>query len=330
MDSPNLSTVQSAAKNAPSSKTVQVPARSKYGLLWALLSPLFLGGIPILAKLAYQEGVSVMTVVAFRTIFAAAVLWAATFLFARHFIRSSAPAIIGSMIAGSINGIGSIFYYTSLTQIDASLGQLINITYLIFVTILLRLAGHSISGLTLFRTLLTIFAIFLLTQGSITSPNWIGVGMMLLAALSYAIQLVLSQRIMLDIPAPTMTLYAMTAMAAVVSVAWFFRPENVFQIATAGWYAILAMGLITALSRLTLFLGVKSLGSIQAALLGVLEVIVTIVIAGFLLDERLSGMQWIGAAVLVVSIMLVQFEKGVPKFIDWYSLLLRWYIRAQR
>ena len=87
--------------------------------------------------------------------------------------------------------------------------------------------------------------------------------------------------------------------------------------------AIGLMALVTALSRLTLFLGVKAMGSIQTALLGVFEVVVTIVIAAVFLDERLTMLQWLGAAVLIVSIFLVRFEKGVPRFVDWWQFLWR-------
>lgn len=295
----------------------------KLGLFWALLSPIFLGTVPILAKVAYEVGVPVLTLIAFRTITAALILWFSIAVFAPKLIRSSTPAVIGSLIAGAINGIGSIFFYASLTLISASLGQLINITYLVFVTLLLRLAGQSISLLTLARTGMTILAIYLLTQGGLENPNWLGVGMMLIAALTYAIQLVLSQRIMLDIPAPTMTLYSMTAMAAVVSVAWFFRPTSLTAVSADGWQVILGMGLATALSRLTLFLGVKSLGSLQTALLGVLEVIVTLGIASIWLDERLSPLQWVGATILTISILLVRYERNVPRFFDWWQFIYR-------
>ena len=314
----------SAKKNKPET-TIFVSSSHQWnlGLLWGLLSPLFLGIVPILAKVAYAAGVNVLTVVAFRTVIAAALLWLGMILFKRNLIRSSLPAILGSMIAGAINGLGSIFFYTSLTRIDASLGQLVNISYLVFVTVFLRLAGQTVSFLTILRTALTIGAIYLLTRGGVGPADWLGVGMMLIAAITYAIQLVLSQRIMLDIPAPTMTLYAITAMAVVVTAAWFFAPVDLGLVSSNGWQAIGWMALVTALSRLTLFLGVKAMGSIQTALLGVSEVVVTIVIAAVFLGERLTVLQWVGAAVLMVSIFLVRFEKGVPRFIDWWQFLWR-------
>jgi drug/metabolite transporter (DMT)-like permease len=293
------------------------------GLTWALLSPVFLGTVPVLAKIAYAVGVDVLTVVVFRTLVAAAMLWLAVLFFKRHFIHSSTPAIISSMIAGAINGLGSLFFYASLARIDASLGQLINITYLIFVTMMLRIVGQAISLLTLFRMGLAIVAIYLLSAGGLGPPDWIGVAMMTIAALTYAIQLVLSQRIMYDIPAPTMTLYAVTAMALVVSVAWLLYPADLTAVSNDGWQAILLMGVVTGLSRLTLFLGVKHLGSLQTALLGVLEVVVSIALAWFFLAERLTAMQWLGASILLVSILLVRFERGVPQFVDWWKWLWR-------
>lgn len=313
-----------------SSESTAVTSRQwRHGLVWALLSPLFLGITPIFAKIAYGVGVDVLTAVAFRTLFAAAIIWSATFLFRRHFIRSSAVAIVGSLIAGSINGIGSVFYYGSLTRIDASLGQLINITYLVFVTLLLRLAGQSISRLTLFRLALILLAIYLLTMGSLGEPDWVGVAMMLIAALTYAIQLVFSQRIMLDIPAPTMTLYAISAMSLVVTAAWLLFPSDLALVTAVGWRAIFLMGLATALSRLTLFLGVKRLGSMQAALLGVLEVLVTVIIAITWLGESLTAVQWLGALLILISILLVRYERDVPKRVDWWHVFWRWLRRGR-
>jgi drug/metabolite transporter (DMT)-like permease len=289
----------------------------------ALLSPLFLGVVPILAKLAYAAQIDVMTVVAARTGLAAALFWGTTVLFGRHFIVSSRPAILSSLFAGAINGVGSIFFYFSLTRIDASLGQLINVSYLVFVTLFLRLAGQNVSRLTLARMGLAIGAIYLLTWGGRGDPDLLGVGLMLVAAVSYAVQLVLSQRILLDIPAQTMTLYAITSMAAVVMVGWLIYPPAELIWTTAGAQAVIWMGVTTALSRLTLFIGVKHLGSIQTALLGVSEVLVTIFIAILLLNEHLTAVQWLGGGVLLFSILLVRFERDVPRFVDWWRIVWR-------
>jgi drug/metabolite transporter (DMT)-like permease len=330
---PPRDTEQTKYHSPPLKPAVTPPKKGKFGrpissqwqkgLFWALISPLFLGTMPIFAKLAYAANIDVFTVAALRTTVAAVIMWLAALTIGRKFIRSSTPAIFGSMLAGAINGLGSIFFYGSLLVIDASLGQLINITYLIFVTILLRMAGQVVSWLTIGRTIIAIGGIFLLTIGGLGPPNWLGVGLMLIAAFSYAVQLVIGQRVMYDIPAATMTLYAITAMALVVNVAWLFVTPELVEATSAGWRAVILMGVFTALSRLTLFIGVKHLGSIQAALLGVLEVIVTIVIAIILLNERLEPLQWLGAFVVLISVYLIRYEKGVPRFVDIWPFIYR-------
>jgi drug/metabolite transporter (DMT)-like permease len=60
-----------------------------------------------------------------------------------------------------------------------------------------------------------------------------------------------------------------------------------------------------------MFLGVKKLGSIQTALLGVTEILVTLVLSIFILNEQLLARQWIGAAVLIASLLLIIFEPGM-------------------
>ena len=291
------------------------------GILWALLSPLFLGLIPIFAKLAYRAGMDIYSVVAIRTVFATLLLWGTALVVNRRWVESSTPATLSSLMAGTINGVGSLFFYASLARIDASLGQLINITYLIFVTILLRLIGQRISLVTIGRTALAIVGIYLLTSGGLGTPDWAGIGFMLVAAVSYAIQLVLSQRILYEIPAVTMTLYAILGMSLVVIIPWFIMGYSVSSITVAGWEAVLLMGLATALSRLTLFLGVKKLGSIQTALFGVAEVIVTIIIAAIFLGETFTLQQWLGSVVILVTILLVNFEKDVPRLVDWWRFI---------
>lgn len=298
------------------------------GLFWALLSPIFLGVTPILAKIAYEFEADVYTVAAFRTVAAALILWGMTLLIAPKYIRSSSVAIFSSVLAGGINGVGSIFYYSSLEMIDASLGQLINITYLVFVTVLLRMIGQQISLLTIMRTGLAIFAVYLLTMGGVGEPHWQGVIFMLVAALSYAVQLVLSQRILRDIPAQTMTLYAITGMAGVVTAAWLVVQPSLSVILPAGWVAIVVMGLVTAIARLTMFLGVKQLGSLQTALLSIGEVLVSIFLAVLLLNEQLTAVQWVGALLITMTVLLVKYEKDVPTF-DWWSLAYRHFTRKE-
>jgi len=296
------------------------------GYTGAFLSPLFLGLAPFFAKIAYNEGAEAYTVIAMRMLLAAGALWLVYIFFARKFIRSWWLGISVSALAGIINGLGSICYYQGLARIDASLASILNITYLVFVTLLLRVLGQAVSRLTLFRLMLAFSAVYLLSLTETTSVDPWGVTLLLIGALAYAIQLVIGQRVLYDIPAPTMTLYSMSAMALVVTIAWLFTggPE-VASLNSKGWYALLAFAGVTALSRLTLFQGVKKLGSVQTATLGVSEVLVTILFAMLFLGESLMAQQWAGAALMIISVVLLIAEKDMPRLIP--IPLLPWVIK---
>ena len=306
--------------------------RSAGGVQWirqstgALLSPLLLGLAPFFAKMAYHAGAEPYTVIAMRMVLAAGALWVAYLLFGRRYIRTWWLGIAMSSLAGVINGLGSICYYLGLTRVDASLASIINISYLVFVTLLLRIIGQTISRVTVVRLLLALFAVYLISFTAGVQVDSQGVALLLLGALAYALQLVIGQRVLYDIPAPTMTLYSVSAMALVVTVA--SAAAGGPQLATLtgpGWHALLAFAGVTALSRLALFYGVKHMGSVQTATLGVSEVLVTVLFSMAFLGESLAGQQWAGAGLMVGSVLLVTAEKGVPRLIPFP--LIPWAIR---
>jgi drug/metabolite transporter (DMT)-like permease len=76
----------------------------------------------------------------------------------------------------------------------------------------------------------------------------------------------------------------------------------------APWWPIIGLTFVTFLSRLALFMGVKHLGGMQTALLGLLELIVTVGFSIFWLHESFSTSQWLGGVLLGLSILLVYYE----------------------
>jgi drug/metabolite transporter (DMT)-like permease len=95
------------------------------------------------------------------------------------------------------------------------------------------------------------------------------------------------------------------------------------QLSTA-WLAVGTLTLVTFFSRLTLFMGVKHLGGLQTAMLGLSELLVTIVVAYLWLGERLSPQQWLGALLLVIGLGLIGLEKPQPRnanYTGWLSWL---------
>lgn len=281
-------------------------------LLISISSPIFLGMAPLFGKLAYQAGSDPFTVAAVRTIIAAAILWAVYAVFWRRYLYIYPAGLLGCVVVGTVNGIGSLMFYTGLDLLDASLSQLLNGMYIVFVVLLARLGGQRITYRTGLRVGLALIALLLLTSLSAREINWLGIGLMLGNAIMFAGTMLLSQRVLYEMPARTVTLYTLTTMAVIVTMArlaygfydtrWSVPPEAL--------EAIVLLGLTTALGRLTMFHGVKTLGSLQTAMLAIMEIGVALLLAFTLLGERLTATQWIGVAFLAGSILLMRREEN--------------------
>jgi drug/metabolite transporter (DMT)-like permease len=296
----------------------------------SLLSAVALGLSPIFAKQAYQAGVPWLSVVMLRTVIATLALWLLLFLFARQYAYIYPVGLVICAVAGIVNGLGSLLYYGALHQLDASLAQLIYTLYPIFMTLYYRLDGHPISGYSLMRLSLGLMAVYLLTlAGTHATFNWVGALMMLGSSALYALHLFINGHVLYEMPAPTVTLYTLLAMSVTVTIAYLFNGLPALPASAPGWNSVLLLTAAIMLSRLLLFMGVKHLGSLQAALLSLGESLVAVFAAILLLGEKLTLLQWVGAACLALSILLVGREKSLgspPRPKPWLQWLEAWFI----
>jgi drug/metabolite transporter (DMT)-like permease len=284
--------------------------RQTTGVIVSLASAMIVGWAPIFGKMAYRVGVDPYTLAALRTMLAAAMLWVFYLVRWRQYIRIDWRNLLGCAGMGAVNGVGSLFYYTGLQRLDASLVSLLNTLYPIWVFIFLSASGHAISRLAAARLALALVGLYFVSNAGPLRPNSLGVMLMLASAAAYGWHLVLGQWVLADVDSRTATLYVLTTMAVVVGGVRLPGSPALEPISGPGWEAILGLALVTALSRLTMFAGLQRLGGAQTALLGITELITTLLVAFVVLGERLSPAQWVGAAIITASVLLVRREKA--------------------
>jgi drug/metabolite transporter (DMT)-like permease len=270
----------------------------------ALLASFFLGWAPILGKLAYEAGAIPFTVAAVRTLVAVGLLWLFYLLFWRSYISVAWRDLLGCVAAGAIHGVGSLLYYTGLQRLDASLASFLGTLYPLWVVVFLTASGESLRWMTLVRLALAIGGIYLLTGAGSGEPDWLGAVLMVASAAANGWYMVMSQWILADVPSQTGTLYILTAMGAVVGMARVFHGNPIEPIVSVGWIAILVLGVTTALSRMLMFAGLERLGGTEVALIGLLELVVSLGLAFILLGERLTLLQWVGGIILLSGVLI--------------------------
>lgn len=289
----------------------------------AFATPMFLGMAPIFGKLAIEAGAEAFSVAAIRTVIAVAMLWIIYVLFFRRYIFIYPAGLMGCIVIGIVNGIGSLFYYSGLSLLDASLVQLINGLYLVFAVLISGISGHAADSRTLIRVGLALFGLMLITGFTASGINWTGVGLMLGNGLMFAGTVILSQYVVYEMPSPTATLYILTTMAVLVTMVWLATGQPLpAPILQAAMPAIFMLGLTTALSRLAMFAGIKFLGGMQTAILAITEIAVALLLAFIVLHESLTPVQWGGVAIFGFSMLLIRQKDLMPRGFNPNALIV--------
>jgi drug/metabolite transporter (DMT)-like permease len=180
------------------------------------------------------------------------------------------------------------------------------------VFIFLSAAGHPISPLSIGRLGLVLLSAFLLTWqgGGLVDP--LGVTLMIGAGALYGFHIVLGQWTLVDVDPRTVALYVLTTMTAVVIIPFIAQGGPLKPITSAGWTAIVLVAIFpTALARLLVFAGLRHIGGAQTVLLGMAEPLVAVVLSFALLGESFTALQWLGAALFVFSVILIQRDTGL-------------------
>lgn len=293
------------------------PTERTKGITLTLLSTIFFGTAPIFGKLAYRAHVPALTLVALRTVLAACALWVFYLLFWRGALRITWRNLMSCVGMGVANGVGSLLYYTGLTRIDASLAQLLYTLYPIWVFIFLIAAGHHVSKQSFVRLGLALAGVFALTYTAGHQSDVLGAMLLLSSGACYAWHLVLGQWTLADVDSRTVTLYVLSTMAIVVSVARLLDGSSWTSVSPSGWIAVLGLTLFpTILARLMVFAGLRCLGGAQTSLLGLAELLVALGVAFLVLGERLTLLQWVGGGLLILSVILGSRESSLEVSLD--------------
>lgn len=277
--------------------------RRTSGTVLAGLSAVFLGVTPVIGKLALQAGVPPLAVVAFRTA-AASLLLLIVLLPQRKSLSIFPLGLVGCLLAGLINGIGSLFFYAGLSRVGASIGQMLFGLYPVWVAVLLFLDGQRPSRLSLAALALSIPAVYLITSGPWQDVDPLGAGSMLIAGILFGLHIPINERVLYEVPAPTVAFYTLLSMTLVVTPAFFLFSPPAGPLSVEALVPLLGLTAVTFISRVALFSGVKFIGGLQASFLGLSEILVAVALGALVLKESLSPAQWMGGVLLGAALLL--------------------------
>jgi drug/metabolite transporter (DMT)-like permease len=286
------------------------PARMRLGLGVLLFSAVFFGLNNNLARLSYDHGTNVLTLLTVRTIVAlfAIGLYLSWFRLWRRFARVDLPAFAAASLTFAI---GSLLLLESFRLLPVSLAVLFFYLFPIMVALIYLALGEErltaigwvgvIAAFCGLALALEVFQDFDL--------NLLGVLLSLGAAVCIALNIVSSHRVMQRYSGILVTFWMMTVSLVIFAVGMIAVVG--IALPTAGTGALVFSGAVIAgpIALISFYVGLPMAGGTRSALVMNSEPVTTMLFAVAILGETLGWLQYAGAAIVITSIFLVTFAE---------------------
>ncbi len=288
------------------------------GVALAILGAAGFASKGVIAKFLYADGWSADSVLWVRSLLALPVIaaWALWAVGPRALLRPPPRAALGAAAAGCLCYYGgATLDFRALTMIDASLERVLLFSYPSMVVVLYAGIYREWPELRVFGALVvTYVGIFMVVTGldaGVLRGNAAGGTLVLTCALTSALYYLASDRWTGAIGSVAFTFYALTAATAClgaqrliagVAGASVWSPRDL-------WLLLALVSVATVMPMLAMAEGVRRLGAPRASVVATVGPPTTIVLGGWLLDERLRTAQWLGVALIVAGILALELAK---------------------
>lgn len=283
---------------------------SSAGALMCLASAAAFGAMGIFGKLAYDEGATVGTLLAFRFVVAAALFWALLAL-TGGLRRMRALTSRDVAIALALGAVGysaqAGAYFAALERLDVSLLTLLVYTFPAIVTVAAIVLGRErASGRTATALALATAGVCLVLAGAGAGAlDGVGAALGLTAAVVYATYILCSEGVA-DRAGP-LVLSALVCTGAAVTLTaggaalGDVRPGDV-SVAGFAWLAGIAV--VSTVAAIALFFaGLRRIGSTATSILSTAEPLTAVVLAALAFGESLAPVQLAGGAMVIGAVV---------------------------
>lgn len=291
--------------------------RRLMGIGLVFVSSMLIAVTPNAAKIAYLEGANTLAVVTARSVIG--VLALAGYMILRGGWPGSGFEVFRSSVrAGIAQALTSIGFIGAVAYIDVSLAALIFYLHTFLIAIVGHFRGHTKLGPRLFLCIAAAIGGVALVLGvTADTIDLVGLGLAFLGMGAVTVMVLalgdMSQRIG-PIPANLyMTLWAALIFIVIVLVAPVTDAVDpaIWPKTALGWIGVLGNGLSLTLGFVLFFTGAGMIGMTRAIVLSIAEPVFAILLAIVLIGEWLAPVQWLGVAVIVVSLYV--FEATMVK-----------------
>lgn len=279
--------------------------REKVGIPNALFAALCFAFIPYMVTKIYDNGVNLLTLLSLRYILASLVLIPIV-LFIKRFTLPPIKAVLKIMlVSGIFFSLEVYLFFQSLTILPTSLAILILFTFPLFTNVFLVFSHKKPKMGSWISMIICLIGLSLLLGTQLNNLNIIGIIYAFLAAISYAIFLILEEKLIKNInPLVANTIITLANAITFTAAAIIFNKFS-FDFNPSAWNIIIILVVVSNIIGLGfLFNALKLLGPQKTSMLNITEPVFTILIAVVLLGETFSLLQFFGAFILIIGLIV--------------------------
>jgi drug/metabolite transporter (DMT)-like permease len=294
---------------------MSAPARALSGLAFATLVTiaLMMAANHVAARLAFDSGADAMTAVAVRSgvtgLGTALLLWAQ-----RVALRLDARQWRALLAIGGLIGVQSIWLYSAVARLPVALALLAFNTYPLCTALWARvLFGQRLERRLLAAMVLLLAGLALAldvlgaSSGLGVAGQWqrigVGVAFALAAALAFGLALVLTQHGAGDVDGRVRTCVSMAAAAVVALAVVGTRGGFHWPGSATGWWGLALLTLLYGTGITVLLTVLPRLGVVGNTAIMNVEPVFALVLAWFILGQRVASVQVLGALLVVGSVL---------------------------
>ena len=288
--------------------------KEREGFLWILLASVGFSVMPTMVKVTYLHSTfEPMDIAIWRFILAVPMMWALV-LFPRRSARKSpgnGVPVAKMMIIGVVISAAVLAAFFALERLPGSTYIVLFFSYPAMVAFLSRLLGDAIQPKTWLALALALVGVALTVPDLSTtgSADMVGIVLALINAAIVAVYYLLTRRALAGVQdvsraSAFMMVGALIIMLLLIPLRGLQFPQNPLTVFMLIGIAILG----TVLPVFAINIAIQRIGAAQASLVSTIEPIMSMIVSMLILGEVILGVQWMGAALIVGSVILLQLR----------------------
>lgn len=316
--------MQNAGKHSvqQSSEQLDYPQKTIIGIAMVLVSSIAFSSKAIMVKLAYAYPVDAAMLIALRMAFSVPffvglIVWLRMKKITKPLLAKEIALLL---FIGVVTGYGSMWLnFEGLKTVSAGLERVILFLYPTIVILLNALIHkHKVTRYEVTALLASYAGVLLVVGHDIQSATGdvpsviLGASLVFASAVTYAVYLVLSGRLIPRFGALLYTAYGMVIIS-ITSAVHFALTEDiavVMQLPVQVFGICLLMAVVaTVLPALFLNMGIHRLGSNRASLISTVGPVSTIYLAWVFLGESVTSLQMLGTGLVLFGVLVISLKR---------------------